>query len=108
MERENARLIALRDTLIDGLLQISKSRLNGHPDKRLPNNANISFLDIEGEAAALYLDAEGIQVSTVPRALLARSILRTLFSRWDCPTRRHMDPCALPLVTPQRQRISPL
>lgn len=64
MERENARLIALRDTLIDGLLQISKSRLNGHPDKRLPNNANISFLDIEGEAAALYLDAEGIQVST--------------------------------------------
>ncbi len=63
-EQENARLIELRDALIRGLLAIPKSRLNGHPEQRLPNNANISFLDIEGEAAALYLDAEGVQVST--------------------------------------------
>ena len=61
---ENARLIALRDRLIEGLLAIPKTRLNGHPIERLPNNANISFLDIEGEAAVLYLDAEGIYVST--------------------------------------------
>lgn len=61
---ENARLIELRDYLISGLLQIPKTRLNGHATERLPNNVNISFLDIEGEAAALYLDAEGIQVST--------------------------------------------
>lgn len=61
---ENARLIELRDHLIEGLLKIPKTRLNGHPKERLPNNVNISFLDIEGEAAALYLDAEGIQVST--------------------------------------------
>lgn len=64
LDGENARLIALRDRLIQGLLRIPKSRLNGHPEQRLPNNVNISFLDIEGEAAALYLDAEGIQVST--------------------------------------------
>lgn len=63
-DQENARLIALRDRLIEGLLAIPKSRLNGHPTERLPNNVNISFLDIEGEAAALYLDAEGVQVST--------------------------------------------
>ena len=63
-DQENARLIALRDRLIEGLLPIPKSRLNGHPTERLPNNVNISFLDIEGEAAALYLDAEGVQVST--------------------------------------------
>lgn len=64
LAEESARLIAMRDRLIEGLLQIPKSRLNGHPTLRLPNNANISFLDMEGEAAALYLDAEGIQIST--------------------------------------------
>ena len=62
--QENARLIELRDYLIENLLSIPKSRLNGHPVERLPNNVNISFMDIEGEAAALYLDAERIQVST--------------------------------------------
>ncbi len=63
-EVENARLTMLRDRLMKGLLDIPKSRLNGHPTNRLPNNANISFLDIEGEAAVLYLDAEGVYVST--------------------------------------------
>ncbi len=63
-EAENQRLIALRDHLIEGLMTIPKTRLNGHPTERLPNNANLSFLDIEGEAAVLYLDAEGIMVST--------------------------------------------
>ncbi|MCC7357523.1 aminotransferase class V-fold PLP-dependent enzyme [Candidatus Uhrbacteria bacterium] len=63
-EQENARLIELRQRLIEGLLKIPKTRLNGHPTERLPNNVNISFLDIEGEAAVLYLDAEGIYVST--------------------------------------------
>ena len=63
-DTENARLTLLRDRLVTGLLKIPKSRLNGHPTNRLPNNANISFLDIEGEAAVLYLDAEGVYVST--------------------------------------------
>ncbi|MBD3252081.1 aminotransferase class V-fold PLP-dependent enzyme, partial [Candidatus Uhrbacteria bacterium] len=62
--QENNRLIALRDRLTKGLLKIPKSRLNGHPADRLPNNVNISFLDIEGEAAVLYLDAKGVQAST--------------------------------------------
>lgn len=61
---ENARLITLRDRLVEGLLAIPKTRLNGHATKRLPNNVNISFIDIEGEAAVLYLDAEGIYCST--------------------------------------------
>ncbi|MFA5130314.1 MAG: IscS subfamily cysteine desulfurase [Patescibacteria group bacterium] len=64
MEKENARLSALRDHLIAGLLKIPKTRLNGHATKRLPNNVNISFMDIEGEAAVLYLDAKGICTST--------------------------------------------
>ncbi|MFA5936039.1 MAG: aminotransferase class V-fold PLP-dependent enzyme [Patescibacteria group bacterium] len=63
-EMENARLIKLRDRLIEGFLAIPKTRLNGHRTERLPNNVNISFIDIEGEAAVLYLDAEGIYAST--------------------------------------------
>ena len=63
-DKENARLIKLRDKLIQGLLKIPKTRLNGHPVQRLPNNANVSFMDIEGEAAVLYLDAQGIYCST--------------------------------------------
>ncbi|MBU1033204.1 MAG: aminotransferase class V-fold PLP-dependent enzyme [Patescibacteria group bacterium] len=63
-EDENARLFVLRDRLIQGLLTIPKTRLNGHVAERLPNNVNISFMDTEGEAAVLYLDAQGIYVST--------------------------------------------
>lgn len=63
-EEESARLTVLRDRLAEGLLRIPKSRLNGHPTDRLPNSVNVSFLDIEGEAAVLYLDAEGIMAST--------------------------------------------
>lgn len=63
-EEESARLTALRDRLVEGLLQIPKTILNGHPTERLPNSVNISFIDIEGEAAVLYLDAQGVMAST--------------------------------------------
>lgn len=63
-DTENTRLTKLRDRLVEGLLKIPKSRLNGHPTDRLPNSVNVSFLDIEGEAAVLYLDAEGVYIST--------------------------------------------
>jgi cysteine desulfurase len=64
-ERESARLIPLRDKLIQGILtRIPKTKLNGHPTERLPNNVNISFMDIEGEALLLYLDAAGVYAST--------------------------------------------
>lgn len=61
---EGERLLALRERLEKGLLRIPKTILNGHPTERLPNCVNISFLDIEGEAAVLYLDAKGVMVST--------------------------------------------
>jgi cysteine desulfurase len=63
-EAESARLLVLRDKLAAGLLAIPKTILNGHPTERLPNSVNISFIDIEGEAAVLYLDAEGVMAST--------------------------------------------
>jgi cysteine desulfurase len=65
MEAESARLTALRDRLIEGLLSaIPESYLNGHPTHRLPNNANIRFSYVEGEALVLSLDDLGIQVGT--------------------------------------------
>jgi len=64
-DKENARLSELRDLLIRGLLErIPKAMLNGHPTKRLPNNVNVSILDIEGEALTLLLDEQGICAST--------------------------------------------
>jgi len=63
-EKESARLAKLRDRLAEGLLKVPKTRLNGHPTERLPNSVNVSFMDIEGEAAVLYLDAQGIYCST--------------------------------------------
>ena len=46
------------------LENVPNSKLNGHPTKRLPNNVNISFLGVEGEAVVLYLDSLGDFVST--------------------------------------------
>ena len=64
-ESEVARLTELRDYFISGITKsIQKVVLNGHPKKRLPNNVNVSILDIEGEALLLYLDAKGIACST--------------------------------------------
>jgi cysteine desulfurase len=61
---ETARLQSMRDRLIGRLLQISDTRLNGHPAYRLPQNANISFRFVEGESLLLHLDMRGFAVST--------------------------------------------
>jgi len=61
---ETARLQGLRDELIERLLQIPESRLNGHPIYRLPQNANVSFRFVEGESILLHLDMRGFAVST--------------------------------------------
>ncbi len=64
MEERNAKLKVLRDKLIDGLLEIPKSRLNGSREKRLPNNINMCFEGIEGEALLLRLEMNGISASS--------------------------------------------
>ncbi|AUB59641.1 cysteine desulfurase NifS [Methanobacterium subterraneum] len=63
---ENMEYVAsLRDQLIKGVLgSIEQSFLNGHPTKRLPNNANFRFSSIEGESLILQLDFKGINAST--------------------------------------------
>ena len=65
MEANAARMTALRDKLIHGILEnIPDVRLNGHPTRRLPNNVNVSVRYIEGEALLLRLDLAGIAGSS--------------------------------------------
>ena len=64
MRSEAKRLRKLRDELIREVLRIPRTRLNGHPEKRLPGNANFAFAFIEGEGLILELDFEGISAST--------------------------------------------
>jgi cysteine desulfurase len=60
-----AHCTKLRQRLIEGILgSISHCRLNGHPEKRLPGNANFSFDGIEGEGMLLLLDMKGICASS--------------------------------------------
>lgn len=64
MDERNKKLKKLRDKLIDGLLTIPKSRLNGDREKRLPNNLNMCFEGIEGESLLLRLEFKGISASS--------------------------------------------
>ncbi len=64
MEERNARLTKMRDRLIDGLLQIERSRINGDRVHRLPGNVNMCFEGIEGESLLLKLDMAGISASS--------------------------------------------
>ncbi len=68
-EVEMSKLVELRKYFWEQIQEkIPKIRLNGPQlddlTKRLPNNLNVTFLDIEGEALLLYLDASGIMCST--------------------------------------------
>jgi cysteine desulfurase len=59
------KILKLRDKLIEGILnKIENVRLNGHPIKRLPGNANFCFEFIEGESMLLSLDMEGVAASS--------------------------------------------
>ena len=124
---EKARLSALRDRLIQGILhRIENVQLNGHPELRLPNNVNISIDAVAGEALLLNLDLEGICVSTgsacstttnepshVLRALglppeRAHSSLRMTLGRWTTPAEIDRVLDVLPRVVSKLRAISPL
>jgi cysteine desulfurase len=59
MAEEGPRLARLRDKLQDRILStVDETYLNGHPDKRLPHNLNISFAYVEGESVLMGLNKE--------------------------------------------------
>ncbi len=127
INKEAKRLTELRDYLIDQILsKIKKSRLNGHPKKRLPNNVNVSLEGIEGEAMLTELDLAGIACSTgsacssatlePSHVLLAlglppevsHSSLRFTLGRWT--KKKHLDYTVKHLipVVERLRKISPL
>jgi cysteine desulfurase len=59
MAEEAARVAKLRDRLQDMILgQVEEAFLNGHPERRLPGNLNISFAYVEGESVLMGLNKE--------------------------------------------------
>ena len=127
MAAEAERLTPLRDRLIQGILKgIDHSYLNGHPVKRLPNNANLSFDYVEGESMCLNLDLKGICVSTgsacsssnlepshvllamgVP-SQLAHGSLRFTLGKWTEPADIDRVLEALPPIVAKLRAMSPL
>jgi len=63
-ERDLKRITKMRDKIIEGILKIPNTRLNGSWQKRLANNINVSFNNIEGESIGGYLESYGILTST--------------------------------------------
>lgn len=64
IDENAAKVSALRDKLIEGILEIPHCALNGDPVNRLAGNVNVCFEGIEGESLLLMLDAKGICASS--------------------------------------------
>ena len=98
MHEENTRIRALHERMLNGLKDVEEVFLNGHAEKRVPHNLNMSFNFVEGES--LIMGIKGLAVSSgsactsaslepsyVLRALgrsdeLAHSSLRMTIGRW--------------------------
>lgn len=64
LEKEGARIRSLRDTLERGILEtIPDVKVNGHPEKRLPNTLNIAFTGVYVELLLAEFDRNGVAVS---------------------------------------------
>jgi cysteine desulfurase len=127
MNEEAHRLVRLRDRLIKSILEkIDNTCLNGHPTKRLPNNVNVSFQYVEGEAICLNLDLAGVCVATgsacsstsmeashVLTAMglppeMARASLRFSFGKWSTEEDVDFVLQTLPTAVSRLRAISPL
>jgi len=62
--KDNENMAKLRDYAITKILEIKNSNLNGSKEKRLCNNINVSFGNVEGEAISQVLETCGIMIST--------------------------------------------
>ena len=64
IEKKKKKTAKQRDRLIEGILKLPRTRLNGDPVKRLPGTVNISIEGVEGESLLLMLDLNGICASS--------------------------------------------
>ena len=61
LDKNAKHVSSIRDKLVEGIIRnIDKVKLNGHPSRRIPGSAHISFEFIEGESILLMLNMEGI------------------------------------------------
>ena len=126
MVSERERLGTFRRKFEDAVFElIPNSYLNGDADRRLPNIANISFADVEGEGLLINLDMLGVAVSTgsacssgslepspVIRALgredqLARGAIRFSFGRFNTEDEVDRVLQVLPTAVEKLRRLSP-
>jgi len=126
MKEESQRLRRLRDKLIKGVLKaIPNSYLNGHPRKRLANNAHFRFSFIEGEAIVFSLAGYGVAGSTgsacsspklePSHVLLAMGLkheqahgsLRLSLGRWTTEEEIDYTLKVLPKVIKDLRKVSP-
>jgi cysteine desulfurase len=80
LPRRTAYVSELRDHLQKGLVEkIDSIVINGHPTRRLPHNLNVSMWYVEGESMLLFLNMQGISVSSgsacTSRALKSSHVL---------------------------------
>lgn len=83
LEERSKILTPLRDKLMRKLPQrIKDLRINGHPERRLPNNVDVCVEFIEGESMLMLLNSKGIAVSSgsacTSRALKASHVLTAI------------------------------
>lgn len=64
MEENTAKILPMREYLIQELTKIPHSVLNGDREQRVPGTVNLCFEGIEGESLLLLLDAKGIEASS--------------------------------------------
>jgi len=125
-KKDIEKMTELRNKLIDGILKIQNTRLNGPRENRLCNNINISFNNIEGEAMGGYLENFGIATSTgsacashsletshVLRAiglvpLEANSSIRMSISKYTTEEEINYLLDTLPKIVEKLRRMSPL
>ncbi len=63
--RDAEKIKGLRDKLEDGIKKLlPDSKLNGHPDDRLPNTLNVTLPGLRGESLVVALDQQGISLSS--------------------------------------------
>ena len=125
-KRNVEHMTRLRDKLIEGILKIPNTRVNGSRENRLCNNVNVSFNNIEGESIGGYLETHGIctstgsacashslEISHVLRAigltpLEANSSIRISISKYTTEEEVSYFLEILPKIVEKLRRLSPL
>ncbi|KYK24226.1 cysteine desulfurase NifS [Thermoplasmatales archaeon SG8-52-4] len=127
LEKDSLHMKKLRDILIKKIINnIEESYLNGHPEKRLVNNAHLRFTGIEGESLNMMLDDKGIAAATgsacsskklqASHVLLAIGLkpeeahgsLRLSLGRWSTEEEVTYVSEVLPGIVEKLRKMSPL